>query len=185
MPRRCSAIVGSTAQPDFDTAHFVNGFPTPGGKFKFRPDWKARGKHHARMPELPDHMDSIESAHTDCPFRLVTAPARSFLNTTFNQNVTSRNRERRPTVLIHPRDCAKLNVESGDRVVIGNGRGEVVVHAQAFDGLQPGVVVVEGIWPNTDFENRIGINSLVGADPVAPNGGAAFHDNAVWVKLAA
>jgi len=172
-------------QPDFDTAHFVNGFPTPGGKFKFRPDWKARGKHHARMPELPDHMDSIESAHTDCPFRLVTAPARSFLNTTFNQNVTSRNRERRPTVLIHPRDCAKLNVQSGDRVVIGNGRGEVVVHAQAFDGLQPGVVVVEGIWPNTDFENRIGINSLVGADPVAPNGGAAFHDTAVWVKLAA
>ena len=27
-------------------------------------------------------------------------------------------------------------------------------------------------------------NVLIGADPVPPNGGAAFHDNKVWVRLA-
>jgi len=27
-----------------------------------------------------------------------------------------------------------------------------------------------------------GINTLVGSDPVPPNGGAAFHDTAVWIK---
>jgi hypothetical protein len=30
-----------------------------------------------------------------------------------------------------------------------------------------------------------GINMLTGAEAVAPYGGAAFHDNKVWVKKAA
>ena len=29
-----------------------------------------------------------------------------------------------------------------------NRRGTVLIHAKPFDGLQSGVVVVEGIWPN-------------------------------------
>ncbi len=44
------------------------------------------------------------------------------------------------------------------------------------------VVVVEGIWPNRHFENGIGINALTSAEPGWPNGGAAFHDTAVWVR---
>ena len=52
-----------------------------------------------------------------------------------------------------------------------------------FDGLQPGVVVVEGIWPNDRFiEGGIGINVLTGADPGPPFGGAVFHDTAVWLE---
>ena len=58
------------------------------------------------------------------------------------------------------------------------------IHAALFDGLQPGVVVVESIWPNQAFEGGIDINALTGADPIAPIGGAAFHDNAVWVRPA-
>ena len=30
----------------------------------------------------------------------------------------------------------------------------------------------------------IGINALVGGDPVPPSGGAAFHDSAIWIKPA-
>jgi len=169
-------------QPDFDTAHFINGFPTPDGKFRFRPDWVARGKYHAKMPVLPDYMGSEERADATHPFRLVTAPARSYLNSTFTETPTSRKREARPTVLIHPEDCAQLEIETGERVEIGNARGAITLHAKSFDGVQRGVIVVESIWPNSAFEGGIGINSLVGADPGAPNGGAAFHDSAVWVR---
>ena len=28
----------------------------------------------------------------------------------------------------------------------------------------------------------VGVNALIGADPGPPNGGAVFHDSAVWVK---
>jgi hypothetical protein len=43
-------------------------------------------------------------------------------------------------------------------------------------------VVVEGIWPNKHFAEGMGINALTSAEPGYPNGGAAFHDTAVWVR---
>ena len=67
---------------------------------------------------------------------------------------------------------------------VGNARGATIVHAKAFDGLQPGVLVIESIWPNSAFEGGFGVNSLIGADPGAPNGGAVFHDSALWVRRA-
>jgi len=124
----------------------------------------------------------IEEATAEHPFRLVAAPARNFLNTSFTEMPTSRKREGRPTVLIHPQDLAALGLREGDRVRLGNRRASVVVHAKAFDGLQPGVVVVESIWPNTYFEEKLGLNALIGADRAPPNGGGAFHDTAVWIK---
>ena len=55
---------------------------------------------------------------------------------------------------------------------LGNARGEVVLHARMFDGLQPGVLVVESVWPSECFEGGIGINALTSDDP-APAARAA------------
>ncbi len=175
---------GHDCQPDFQTSHFLNGFPTPDGKFHFAPDWSRVGPDHVVMPRLPDHMAVIEAPSADHPFRLVTAPARSFLNTTFNETPSGVARERRPQAKIHPDDLAALGVVAGGLVRLGNRRGSIVVHAEAFDGLQQGVVVVEGLWPNAAFIEGIGVNCLVGADAAPPNGGAAFHDTAVWLRPA-
>jgi anaerobic selenocysteine-containing dehydrogenase len=171
-------------QVDFNEAHFLNGFGHADGRFRFAPDWAALGPDHAGLPSLPDHAELIEAANADHPFRLVTAPARSFLNSSFTVCPTSRKNEKWPMVQIHPDDCEDLGIGEGDRVRLGNKRGTVVVNAKPFDGLQRGVIVVEGIWPNRDFEEGNGINTLVGADMVAPGGGAAFHDTAVWIRPA-
>ena len=171
-------------QPDFDTAHFIRGFPHPDGRFHFKPDWSKLGADFAGMPALPDHFAVIEEADALHPFRMVAAPARSFLNTTFTETPGSRRREQRPSALVHPADCARLGIATGDRIVIGNRRGEVRVHARSFDGLQPGVIVVESVWPNSDFEGGVGINALISAEAGRPNGGAVFHDTAVWVRRA-
>ena len=45
-------------------------------------------------------------------------------------------------------------------------------------------MVVESIWPNAAFEEGLGINTLVSADPGPPRGGAVFHDTAIWMKPA-
>ena len=108
--------------------------------------------------------------------------SRSYLNSTFTETPGSRKREARPTALVHPDDCTRLGITNGSRIELGNARGAVIVHAKIFDGVQPGVIVVESIWPNGAFERGIGINALTGADACAPNGGAAFHDTAVWIK---
>ena len=176
------------AQPSFDEAHFTQGFGHADGRYHFAPDWSALGPVEfgptgalAAMPRLPDHWDVIENATPEMPFRLVTAPARQFLNSSFTETPTSRRRESRPTVMIHSIDATRLGVTDGGRVELSNTRGQVRLHAEIFDGLQPGVVVAESIWPNAAFEGGVGINALTGADPGAPTGGAAFHDNRVRI----
>ncbi len=170
---------------EFERMHFLDGFPNPDGRFHFRPDWQKFGGRWREMPVLPDHLDVIERASPRHPFRLLAAPARTFLNSTFTETPSSVRRERRPTALLHPEDCAALGVVEDDTVCIGNDRGEVTVHVRPREGQQRGVVVVEGLWPNRSFVNGLGINALTSAEPGWPNGGAVFHDTAVWVRPAA
>ena len=173
------------AMPDFAESHFLNGFKTPDKKFHFSPDWSRMGPSHAGMPKLPDHFAVHDAATEETPFRMVTAPARQFLNTSFTETATSRKREGRPTALVHPADGARLGIGDGAKIRLGNARGEVVLHARHSDGLQQGVLVVESVWPHAAFEGGIGINALTSDDPAFPNGGAVFHDTAVWMRPAA
>src|SRR5476651_418259 len=111
-------------QPDFETAHYIKGFGYPDGKFRFKPDWPKvpfRMPVHAgpvaEMPKLPDHWTIIEEADAVHPFRLATSPARGFLNSTFNETPTSRQREGRPEVMIHPDDADVMGIGDGAAVV--------------------------------------------------------------------
>ncbi|MEX0922927.1 MAG: molybdopterin oxidoreductase family protein [Rhodovibrionaceae bacterium] len=168
----------------FEEMHHLKGFPQPDGRFRFRADWAGVGRDHAGMPPLADHWTSIEQADAAQPFRLVAAPARGYLNTSFNETPGSQKREGRPALLLHPEDCAELGVEEGARLRIGNARGSLVIHLRPFDGLQRGVAVVESIHPNKAFEEGLGINLLTSADAGAPRGGAVFHDTAIWIRPA-
>jgi anaerobic selenocysteine-containing dehydrogenase len=68
--------------------------------------------------------------------------------------------------------------------VIGNTRGQVRLHARLFEGVRRGVLIAESIWPNDAYPDGKGINTVTGADAIAPYGGAAFHDNKVWIRPA-
>jgi anaerobic selenocysteine-containing dehydrogenase len=73
-------------------------------------------------------------------------------------------------------------VATGEIVVVTNPRGTVELPVKLFDGLRRGVVIAEGIFPNKSHRKGEGINVLTGSDPVAPRGGAAFHDNRVAIR---
>ena len=75
-----------------------------------------------------------------------------------------------------------VGIADGDRIQIGNRRGQVILHAEFFEGVQRGVTISEGIWANSAFEGGEGINTLTSADAIAPHGGAAFHDVKIWVR---
>ena len=175
-------------QPAFRTAHYIDRFSWPDGRFRFKPDWTAfsPGAHNigAGMPRLPDHWEVLDDATTDRPFRMATSPARGYLNSTFTETPTSQQREGRPTVMIHPDDAASHAITDGQRVQIGNDLASVVLHAQLFDGVRRGVVIVESIWPHDAFENGVGINALTSADSAGPVGGGVFHDTSVWLRAA-
>jgi anaerobic selenocysteine-containing dehydrogenase len=178
-------------QPPFRQSHFLDGFAWPDGKFRFKPDWEnvpfrspCRSGPVADMPRLPDHWAAIEQADAEHPFRLATSPARGFLNSTFNETPTSLAQEKRPNVMMHPDDAKAHGIGDGDYMVLGNKRGEVRLHARLFPGVRRGVLIAESIWPNSAYADGCGINTLTGADSIAPYGGAAFHDNKVWVRRA-
>jgi len=178
-------------QPEFAQAHYLGGFGYPDKKFHFKPDWKTVPAPRPRaflidqaLPSLPDHWDVVEKADERHPFRLATSPAREYLNSSFNEMPTSRAKHGPPRVKVNPVDLAQLGLADGARVRMGNERGEIVLLAEAFAGLQRGVVIVESIAPNDQFEGGAGINTLTSACQAAPYGGAPFHDNHVWIKAA-
>lgn len=181
------------AQPSFEVAHYLEGFGYGDGKFRFSPEWATGPSPNkppknigvmgpvAQFPKFPDQVDVIETADGEHPFRLATSPARNFLNSTFAETKTSVQKEGRPEVMICSEDATRNGIADGDIVRIGNGRGEVRLHAKIVEGARPGVLVAEGLWPNKAHLDGEGINVLTGADAVAPYGGAAFHDNKVWL----
>ncbi|MCB1489588.1 MAG: molybdopterin-dependent oxidoreductase, partial [Bauldia sp.] len=70
-------------QPDFRTAHYLDGFGHADGRFHFRPDWRNVNAPNngpmgpwPELPDLPDHFAGIEEADASHPFRLATSPAR-------------------------------------------------------------------------------------------------------------
>jgi anaerobic selenocysteine-containing dehydrogenase len=177
------------SQP-YGEAHFGDGFAWPDGRYRFQPNWQgvADAKGYtwacdpAEMPRFADHWDVNEPVDDETPFRLATSPSRGFLNSTFAETPGSQKRQPEPTVFIHPDDAAQLGIAEGDPVTLGNRRGEVALTAIYFSGMQRGVLIAEGIHPNAAHRNGVGINTLIGSDPVKPFGGAAFHDATVWVR---
>jgi anaerobic selenocysteine-containing dehydrogenase len=175
--------------PPFETAHFLDGFGHLDKKFHFRANWASMkgpmgGFGVETLPAFPDHVANIDDGDPARPFRMVPAPSRSFLNTSFNNMPSGIAREGRPSALVHPEALVGLGIADGERIRIGNDKGSVVVRAKAFDGLQKRVVIAEGIWPNAAFEEGIGINLLTSADPGPPQGGAVYHDTSVWLRPA-
>ena len=173
---------GIDLAPDFETANFLDGFGHADGRFHLSPDWSARGPDAEGMPVFPDHWPVIDAADDTHPFRLVAAPARQFLNTTFAETDQSRRREGEPRALMHPLDLEDTELADGSMVILSNRLGAVNIRACAFDGVQRGTVVVESLWLNADFAGGIGINALISAEAGKPDGGAVYHDTAIRVS---
>jgi anaerobic selenocysteine-containing dehydrogenase len=179
------------ARPD-EEARFANGFAWPDRRFRFTPNWQdvADRKGYqwtcdpAELPRFADHWAINEPTDETHPFRLATSPARAFLNSTFNETPGSRKREGLPSVFIHPDDAARLGINEGEFVTIGNRRGTVDLTARIRAGLPTGVLIAEGLHPNKAHRRGRGINTLTNATPARPFGGATFHDAAVWIRRA-
>ncbi len=176
-------------QPDFATAHYLEGFAHPDGKYRFKPDWTRNAwlKTDAMgpfedMPEFPDYWAVTEAADENHPFRLVTSPARGFLNSSFNETPTSQKREGPPALMINSQDAESLGLANGENILIGNERGQVRLKLKFFNGVNHGVVIAEGLHPNHAYVDGKGINTLTSADVCAPHGGAAYHDTHIWIR---
>ena len=85
---------------------------------------------------------------------------------------------------MHPGDMMELGLSEGATSCASAMRAaRSRLHVEALcGGATRGVIVSEGLWDNRDFVDGRGVNTLTGADSVAPFGGAAFHDVRVWAR---
>ncbi|WP_428243082.1 molybdopterin-dependent oxidoreductase [Gynuella sp.] len=173
---------GLDVSTPFAESHFLNGFLHADGKFHFRADWASLGAKAPGMSDLPDHWAVTDETSEQYPFRLVTAPAQNFLNSSFNEIASSRKKEQQPKARIHVDVLNRMGVADGARVRIGNAQGSVLLVAEAATGQHADTVVVEGLWPDESFIEGQGINLLTSSEPGYPAGGAAFHDTSIWLR---
>ena len=183
-PRPSMRAGGWSIEPDFRKAHHLDGFPTPDGRFRFKPDWAALGPRGHLMPQLPDHMPAGRRADA----RQALPPGRRTRRASSSTPPSPRcrprcKREQRPTALMQPRHHGPARPR---RRRPGPPRQRARLACCSTPRRRPGqhatTIVVESIWPNRHWAEGIGINLLLSADPAPPNGGAAIHDTAVWLE---
>ena len=91
------AAGGWSIEPEFRKAHHLDGFPTPDGRFRFKPDWASLGPHGAPDAEAArPHAGRRRADARPSPTAWSPHPSRQFLNSTFTEMPTSLKREQRP-----------------------------------------------------------------------------------------
>ena len=182
-------------QPDFETAHFLTGFDWPDGKFRFKPDWTG-SRAPNRPPESlgpqgpvggsagvprPCRSDRGRGRGTPLPAGDLAGAPVPELDIRRDEGIAAARRRAAAADPSGGRGARRaLPAERSSPSAIA--RGAVRLALAVSDTVKPGVLVHEGLWANSDFVDGEGINTLTGADPVAPFGGAAFHDNRVWLR---
>jgi anaerobic selenocysteine-containing dehydrogenase len=166
MPRRLNVpALGHT---------FDHTFPTPSGKLQIAcPELAARG-----LPDLPDYVPTVPSAY---PLRLVTAPGHHLHHSAFLGVASLRHDEGGPWVRLHPDDAASRNISHGQTVELFNDAGVVGLYARLTTDVLPGIAVVEGHRPQSQYLSGGPLNVLC-SDRYADLGeGATYQDT--WLDV--
>ncbi len=147
---------------------FEDGFPTPSARFMFAND------------ALPDALP----AYTPCPeghehrgsrLQLLAPPAKHFLNSTFGSVPSLVERQKRPTVLLHPTEAASRGLHDGQLARVFNERGETRAHVLETDDVPPGVAVVPSIWWGSQVPGGVSVNALTSQRFTDMGEASTFH----------
>ena len=134
------------------------GFPTPSGKLEFYSSTLARwGWHEHALPTyIRSHVHPSNLEAGEMPliptFRLPVQIHTRSANAKWLDEIAHTN-----PLWLHPRDAAKLGVDTGDLVRVETRIGHFVVKAWVTEGIRPGVVACShhmGRWKTGDDGQR-------------------------------
>ncbi len=157
---------------------FVEGFPTPSGRFEF----VSTAAETDGAGPLPDYVPPHESLGTtgDGGLALISAANHYLVNSTFSGSPLHR-RAGAPVVTLHPADAAARGIGEGDPIVVRSPRGRFEATAAVSDVVRVGVAATtKGLRPGGSGAS---VNATTADRDSDCGGGATFHDNRVWVRL--
>jgi anaerobic selenocysteine-containing dehydrogenase len=128
---------------------------------------------------LPRYIPSSEGTY---PFRLMTAPARYFLNSSFRERDDLRAKDPAMLLQMNLSDAGRKGLQDGERVSAVNDLGEVSFILRLTSNVPGGIVVAEGIWWLTHCHGDRSVNALTSQRLTDRGGGSTFYDNTVDVR---
>ncbi|MGC8492315.1 MAG: molybdopterin oxidoreductase family protein [Syntrophobacteraceae bacterium] len=135
-----------------------------------------------RMHErLPRYLPRNEGAF---PFRLMTAPNRYCLNSSFREREDLRAKDGAMYLRMNPTDAKAKGLHDGERVSAYNDLGEVTFLLRLTAKVPQSVVVAEGIWWLAHCPGDRSVNALTSQRLTDDGGGSTFYDNTVDVRRA-
>ena len=150
-----------------------------GAKFKFT--IPTIGNDVPRHPTLLPTKELDDAAlESQFPYALLTPPNGELLNSTFGERYPGKI----GSVLIHPSDAESLELSNGDLVELHNQRGKNLRHAEVTERTQPGLVVAEGIYWQSDNSGDTCVNDLTSQAITDYGGGGTFHESRVGIRRA-
>jgi len=161
--------------------------PTPSGKIEIFSQALAR-RQRPHLPPLPQYIElggtSQNPSELWNPLIMVTTHSRQRVNSTFANSQWLQELE--PDGLcMNSVDAEARSIRDGQRVVVHNQTGTVVIRAKVTERIMPGVVSIhQGAWYEPDEQGRDwggSVNVLCG-DAISP--GEAAVTNGVPVEVA-
>jgi anaerobic selenocysteine-containing dehydrogenase len=152
------------------------GPPTPTGK---KVALYSERMKRAGLSPLPTHVELPEE--NSYPLYFTTPPNHHFLNSTGANVFALMAAERRPVLQIHPVDAQRRGIEHGQLIKIFNDRGSIVLQAEVTPGVQPGLVISQGLWWDDDALGYQSVNVLTSQRIADMGGGATFFSTRVEV----
>lgn len=137
----------------------VEGPGTPSGKIELVSNRAAAAGQPALATYVPD-----DAAGGRGRFWLVCAPSVHTHNSTFSHSARHLRRRGAVCVWLHPEDARELGIAEDDAVVLSNALASLTVRAALSDGMERGLVRIDGLPKAEDIPERIGVNALVSGE---------------------
>jgi anaerobic selenocysteine-containing dehydrogenase len=161
-----------------DAPYASGGFPTPSGRCEFYSERLLK----MGLDPLPNYLLPYEAPNAQFPLSCISPPARNFMNSTFVNVESLRERDPEQECLIHPVDAMERGIEPGSKVRVFNERGAFEARADVSDRTRPGLIATWGVWWHKLASGGRNVNAVTGQSLTDLGRGPTFYDCRVDVE---
>jgi anaerobic selenocysteine-containing dehydrogenase len=147
----------------------------------------AEGSHFAdqkiRFSPAPQQLQFKTQIDEEYPLRLISPPGPYILNTSMgNLEPILKAAGGEPTVLVHPQDAERFEIQDGERIHIRSRAGSILRKALVTTDARQGVVIAVGQWWPKLAPDKKSLNELTDQGLTDLGGGSLFGNAVVSIS---
>ena len=136
-----------------------------------------------RFAPAPQPLEADEQPNESYPLRLISPPGSHFVNTSMgNMDDLLKAMGGEPTVLVHPTDARKYELEDGERHILESPQGNISRKVVISEATREGTVTALGLWWPKLSPDKKGLNDLTHERLTDIGEGSMFGDVVVNIR---